>query len=68
MFIVCSQEPVAGPYPDPDACTHIFSLYFPKIPSKIILQYTPISSSGSFPSGFPAKILYAYLIYSSQAH
>jgi hypothetical protein len=41
---------------------HTFQSYFPKIPSNIILPSTSRYSEWSFPSGFPTKIFYAFLI------
>jgi len=41
---------------------HKIPPYFPKIYSNIIIPSTPRSSKWSFPSGFPTKILYAFLV------
>jgi hypothetical protein len=42
-----SQQPATGTYPEPDASIHIFSHYFPNIPSNIILPSTSRSSERS---------------------
>jgi len=41
---------------------HTFPPYFPKIHSNITLLSMPRSSECLFPSGFPTKTLYAFLI------
>jgi hypothetical protein len=46
---------------------HTVLSYFPKIHSNIIFYLCPGLSSGLFPSGFPTRILYAFLIYSMHA-
>jgi len=43
----CSQEPTTGPYPEPDATAHTFSLSFPKIHSNIIFASIRRSSKWS---------------------
>jgi len=48
-----------GQYPHP---VHNFTLYLNKIHSNIILPSTPRSSEKSFPSRFPTKTLYVFLI------
>jgi hypothetical protein len=51
----CSQEPATGPY------LHL-QPHFPKTHFNIIIIFTPRFPSGLFPSDFPTKILYAFLI------
>jgi hypothetical protein len=58
----CSQEPATNPYPEPDESS-------PHLPHRIFLRSITIFShrrlgipSGVFPSGFPTKILYAFLM------
>jgi hypothetical protein len=46
---------------------HNFPPYFPKIHSSIISYLRLYLPSGLFPSGFPTKILYAFLISSMRA-
>jgi hypothetical protein len=51
----CSQKPVTGLYPEPDESNPHLTLFpFPSVPR---------SSEWSFRSGFPTKILYAFLIH-----
>ena len=57
-----SQVPATCPYPEPAlSCPHPTS-HFLKIHRNIKLPYTPASSSGLFPSGFPIKTLYTTLL------
>jgi hypothetical protein len=59
----CSQEPANGPYPEPDAS-------IPQLPHTSFLRSILILASylrlglpySRFPSRFPSKILYAFLI------
>jgi len=46
---------------------HTFPSCLPKIHSNIVLPPTPISSEWSFPSCFPNKTLYAFLVLSMRA-
>jgi len=64
----CSQGPAISPYPEPDES----SLHLPTLIHKI---YADVSfhlrmglPSGHFPSGFPAKFLYAFLISHVHVH
>jgi hypothetical protein len=57
----CSQEPVTGPYPEPDESSSQHSILFLYkfvflLPSHLCLGLP----SGLFLSGFPIKILYAF--------
>jgi hypothetical protein len=54
-----SQEFTTSLYPKPDESSPHRQLYFPNIHFNIIHLGLP---SGLFPSGFPIKILYAFLI------
>jgi hypothetical protein len=56
----CSQKPSTGPYPEPDESSPYRPSYFCQIHFNIILQRLGLPS-GLFPSGFPTKILYAFL-------
>jgi hypothetical protein len=58
----CSQKPTTSPYPEPAASSTQLPILFPKIHSNIILPLTPSLSIGPFPSGYPTKILYVFLI------
>jgi hypothetical protein len=53
----CSQGPSTGPYPEPDKSVHTTPSYLSKIHFHLRLGLP----SGLFPSGFPTKILYAFL-------
>jgi len=48
--------------PEPDEFSPHSSLFFLQIHSNIIVPSTPRSWSGHFPSCFPIKVLYAFLI------
>jgi len=65
-----SQEPATNPYPEPDASSlHLTSpRCFPKIHSNIIFSFMPRSSEWLLPSGFPTKILYAFLTFPCILH
>jgi hypothetical protein len=59
----CSQEPSTGPYPEPVRS----SPYHPilSLPRSILILSTHLRlglPSGLLPSGFPTKILYAFLV------
>jgi hypothetical protein len=58
----CSQEPSTGPYPEADES----SLYHPISLRSILIVSFHLRlglPSRLFPSGFPPKILYAYLFF-----
>jgi hypothetical protein len=52
----CSQQPSTGPYPQPDECVYTTLSYLSKIHSLRLDLHSDL-----FPSGFPTKILYAFL-------
>jgi len=56
-LLSCLKDLATGPSPEPDESNP--HLYFPKIYSDIILPSMPPSQH--FPSGFTAKLLYAFL-------
>jgi hypothetical protein len=59
----CSQEPATRPYPEPDASSPYLLTQFPQNPFYYYLPYLRLDLSSSFfPSGFPNKILYEFLI------
>jgi hypothetical protein len=58
----CSEEPVTGSYPEPDASSPHLSHSFPTIHFNIIFPSTPMSSTVLLPSNFPTKIFYLFLI------
>jgi hypothetical protein len=58
----CSKEPTIGPYPEPDESSPHFPTIFPQDHSKIIHPTSLGLTTGLSPSGFPTKILYAFLI------
>jgi hypothetical protein len=65
----CSKQPSAGHYPEPDESNPHRPDLFPQDPFFNIYIILILSShvrlgipSGLFPSGFPTKILYAFLI------
>jgi hypothetical protein len=55
-------EPATGSYPNPGASSPFLPIRFPKIHSNIISYVCLGLPSGLFPSGFPTKILHAFLI------
>jgi len=63
-LLPCSQDPATGPYHEPDASILQHPTPFPKIQSILILfsRLCLDLSCGLFPSGFPTKIVYAFLI------
>jgi hypothetical protein len=62
-LLPCSRKPATGPYPDQlEPSTHTLPPYFPKINSNIILPSMPSSSGCHFPSDFPTKMFYHFLI------
>jgi hypothetical protein len=63
----CSQEPTAGPYPEPDEKNPNFPRYFPKIHLVVSSHLLASLPSGLFTSGFTTKILYAFLIFHIRA-
>jgi hypothetical protein len=56
VSLPCSQQPATDHYPEPDESNPHPATPFPYDP----LKYHP--PSGLFPSEFPAKILYAFLV------
>jgi hypothetical protein len=56
-----SQQPANTPYPEPDESTPHPPTDLPKVHFDPNLPSTPRSSKWCFPSGFPAKTLYAFL-------
>jgi len=60
----CPQEPATGSYPEPHISSPNFPPYFPKIYSNIIFQGFP---GDLFPSDFPTKILYSFIIFPMRA-
>jgi len=61
--LFCSQEPITDPCPQMYP-VHNFPPYFPKMYSNVIFPSMPKTSKWLLPSGFPTKILYAFLIIS----
>jgi hypothetical protein len=61
----CSQEPSAGPYPEPDQSNPIHTTPSHLIPLRSILRLSNHLRlrllSNLFPSGLPTNILYAFL-------
>jgi len=54
----CAQDPVTGPYSEPDASRpHIYHLIFPKFILILSSRQRVILPSVLFPAGFPVKIL-----------
>jgi hypothetical protein len=45
--LLCSQDSIISPYPEPDEPRHILQPYFPKIHFFLTLPYTPRSSTWS---------------------
>jgi hypothetical protein len=56
------KSPPLVPVPSQMNPIHTFPPYFPKIQSNVIFPSPPRSSEWPYPSGFPTKILYAFLI------
>jgi len=61
-----SQEPATSIYPEPQTYSPHFLPYFPKVHSNILPSMTR-STADLFPSGFPIKVLHAFLISSMRA-
>jgi len=62
-YLPCSQELATGPNPEADESSLRIPTQFPsKAHSSSIRHSMSRSSSGLFPSGFPTKILHAFLI------
>jgi len=59
-LITVFTEPATGPYPEPNASSPQFPLYFPKIHSNDV-PFMPCSLSGLFPLGFLTKIFYIFM-------
>jgi len=57
----CSQEPATGPYPELDESSPHILILPSKDPFQYYLPSTPRTSKLFFPSGFPTKILYAFI-------
>jgi len=60
-IIQCLQDPATDPYPESDESSPQLP-YFPKIHSNIILHLPLDVPSELFPSGFPTKASYEFLI------
>jgi hypothetical protein len=61
-FLPCSQGLATSPILSQINPVHILPPYFPKIHSNIVYPSTPGLLCGLFPSSFPTKVLYAFLI------
>jgi hypothetical protein len=57
----CSQDPAAGPYPEPTKLTAHYAFSLLKIHSDSILPSTNRSSQWSLSLGFPTKTFYTFL-------
>jgi hypothetical protein len=60
--LLCSQEPATGPYTEPDNSSHTLQPFFLRFILILSSYLCSGLSSGLFASGFPTKILYAFLI------
>jgi hypothetical protein len=58
----CSQEATTGPYAKPDESGPHLHILLSVIHFNIILSFVPSIISGVFPSSYPIKIEYAFLI------
>jgi len=56
-----------GLYPEPHASIQHFTPNFPKIHSNIISRLRLRLPSGFYPSDFPTKILYTFLVFPMRA-
>jgi hypothetical protein len=60
--LLCSEESVIGPCPEPDKSAHNLVPYFTKVHFSIIFPYMLKSQKGLSYSGFLTKFFFAFLI------
>jgi len=59
----CSQKPATGPYPEPDeSSSHVPTLFSLRTILILSSQLRLGLSNGVYHSGFPTKMLYAFLV------